>query len=162
MSVELKDYEWVNNMLVENGIDSILYGSLGVSVYLGRFREFDDIDLLVDEEYVGNRWNFLNELMVNNGFNLVDEKEHEFVNNEGIRVAFARKDVLIRDRVCNPERDIVDVVVEGVEVRTLNVKGFIEAYTHSSTDGYRTEKRGDSDLSIVKKLKSQKSDTAFI
>lgn len=153
MPVELNDYKRVNNLLLENDVDSILYGSLGASVYLGKFRKFDDIDLLVNEEYLENKWNFLNELMIKNGFNLIDEKEHEFLNDKGVKVAFAKKNVLIKDEICNPETDVVSIVVEGIVVKTLNVKGFIEAYTFSSNDGYRIEKRGDSDLNIVRKLK---------
>lgn len=154
MSVKLSDYKWVNGFLVENGIDSILYGSLGVSVYLGNFREFDDIDLLVDDEYLGDKWVFLKNLMIDKGFSLTDEKEHEFVNTDGVKVAFAEKSVLTDDKICDPKKNAVKVIVDGIEVNTLKPGVFIKAYTFSSTDGYRIEKRGDSDLNIVRRLRS--------
>ena len=154
MSASLKDYEKVNRILVFNGINSILYGSLGVSVYLGNFRDFDDIDLLIDKKYLDSKWEFLRSLMIKNGFNLIDANEHEFINHEGVKVAFAEIDVLIRDKICDPVSDVVEILVGEVEVKTLNIKGFINAYTFSSTDGYRIDKRGDSDLNIVRKLKS--------
>lgn len=154
MSVKLSDYNLVNNFLIESGIESILYGSLGVSVYLGNFREFDDIDLLVDDEYLGKKWAFLKDLMINKGFKVTDEKEREFVNTDGVKVAFAGKSVLVDDSICDPISDVININVGGIGVNTLNRNGFIKAYTYSSTDGYRIEKRGDSDLNIVKKLKS--------
>jgi hypothetical protein len=156
MSVKLSDYKKVDNILREKSIDSILYGSLGVSVYLGNFRDFDDIDLLVDDEYIEGKWSFLKELMLSNGFEVSDEKEHEFINTDGVKVAFAKKRVLIDDNICDPKSDVVKTIVDGVEINTLKPNCFIKAYTFSSTDGYRIEKRGDSDLNIVRDLKKLK------
>ena len=156
MSVTLGDYKKVDGFLRVNNVDSILYGSLGVSVYLGKFRDFDDIDLLVDDEFTGEKWSFLKELMSSNGFEISDEKEHEFVNPEGIKVAFAEKSVLIEDNICDPKSDVVKIIVDGIDVNTLKPECFIKAYTFSSTDGYRIEKRGNSDLNIVQKLRDLK------
>ncbi|KKT44259.1 MAG: Phosphoribosylanthranilate isomerase [Candidatus Collierbacteria bacterium GW2011_GWF2_44_15] len=156
MSVKLGDYKKVDGFLRVNNVDSILYGSLGVSAYLGNFRDFDDIDLLVDDEFIGEKWSFLKELMSSNGFEISDEKEHEFVNPEGVKVAFAEKSVLIDDNICDPKSDVVKIIIDGVEVNTLSPNSFIKAYTFSSTDGYRIEKRGDSDLNIVRDLKKLK------
>ncbi|KKT39856.1 hypothetical protein A3K29_00740 [Candidatus Collierbacteria bacterium RIFOXYB2_FULL_46_14] len=156
MSVKLGDYKKVDGFLRVNNVDSILYGSLGVSVYLGKFRDFDDIDLLVDDEFTGEKWSFLKELMSSNGFEISDEKEHEFVNPEGIKVAFAEKSVLIEDNICDPKSDVVKIIVDGIDVNTLKPECFIKAYTFSSTDGYRIEKRGNSDLNIVQKLRDLK------
>jgi len=155
MSVKLSDYKLVRNFLSEKGIDSILYGSLGVSVYLGEFREFDDIDLLVEDEFMDKKWDYLKELMKNKGFEILDEKEHEFVNNNGVKVAFAGRSVLVEDNICDPNTDRVSKNIGGIEVSTLKPECFIKAYTFSSTDGYRIQKRGDSDLNIVRMLKEQ-------
>jgi len=38
------------------GIDPILYGSQGVSVYLGAFKQFGDIDLLIESRWLGADW----------------------------------------------------------------------------------------------------------
>lgn len=154
MPVTLNDYQKVNKHLKENRIDAILYGSLGVSVYLGNFRDFDDIDLLVDETYVKGEWSKLVNIMFQIDFKLVDEHEHQFVNKEGIKVAFASKNVLVEDNICNPIKDCVTIQKDNITINTISPESFIKAYTFSSTDGYRIEKRGDSDLQIVKKLKS--------
>ena len=155
MTVTIKDYQQINKFLSDNGIDTILYGSLGVSVYLGNFRDFDDIDLLVDNIYMEEKWGTLKDLMLKNGFQITDEKEHEFINVREVKVAFAEKDVLIEDHICDPLTDTVTIYLDGVTVKTLKPECFIKAYTFSSTDGYRIEKRGDSDLNIVKKLQKK-------
>ena len=156
MSMKLGDYNLVDRFLRESGIDSILYGSLGVSIYLGPFREFDDVDLLVDDEYVGRKWSALKNLMIKEGFEVSDEKEHEFVNTNGVKVAFAGKSVLVDDKICDLVDGVIKITVDGIEVKTLKLDGFIKAYTFSSTDGYRIEKQGNSDLNIVRKLKELK------
>lgn len=153
MSVTLNNYKEINNFLANNGIDTILYGSLGVSSYLGNFREFDDIDLLIDKEFLGNKWEFLKGLMNSHGFRLENEKEHEFIDNKSVKVAFAAKDVLVDDNICDPKLDVVEIENEGIKIKTLNVKGFLNAYTFSSADGYRFEKRGDNDTIILRRLK---------
>ncbi len=154
MAVKIEDYKLVNRFLISEGVDSILYGSLGVSVYLGNFRDFDDIDLLVEDKNVEGEWSRLKEIMAKQGFDISDEHEHEFKNTEGVKVAFASQNVLVEDNICDPNKDLVTVQVDDVTVRTITPEAFIKAYTFSSTDGYRIDKRGDSDLNIVRKLKS--------
>lgn len=156
MTVTLRDYDRVKSLLSENGIDSILYGSLGASVYLGNFREFNDVDLLVDRKYLSEEWSQLIEQMKQHGFQIVNKKEHEFLNEEGKKVAFAEKDVLIRDKICDPVKDVLEFTQRGVKVRTLTIDGFINAYKFSSKDGYRIEKRGRNDLQVVMLLQDLK------
>ncbi len=158
MPVTLTDYQKVNEHLQKNNIDSILYGSLGVSVYLGNFRDFDDIDLLVDETYIRGEWSKLINIMSQIGFQLADEHEHQFANNEGTKVAFASKNVLVEDNICNPTKDGITIQKDNITINTITPESFIKAYTFSSTDGYRLEKRGDSDLQIVHKLKKLTGD----
>lgn len=150
----INNYKEVNSFLKENMIDTILYGSLGVSVYLGNFRLFDDIDLLVPNDYINKKWGYLKQIMTSHGFFISDEHEHEFKNQSGVKVAFASQNVLLEDDICDPQKDRVIVQVGDVTVQTITKEGFIKAYTFSSTDGYRLEKRDDSDLQIVQKLKS--------
>lgn len=153
MAVNLNNYFEIKSVLDKNGIDSILYGSLGVSVYLGNFREFDDVDLLVDKEFLKSRWPELKEIMAKEGFSVLDEKEHEFINSKGVKIAFARNNVLERDGICTLDTGVIEVEKDGRKVRTITKEAFINAYLFSSTDGYRKEKRGRSDLDIVDSLK---------
>ena len=119
MPVTLTDYQKINEHLKKNNIDTILYGSLGVSVYLGNFRDFDDIDLLVDDKYIEGEWPKLVNIMSQIDFKLVDEHEHQFVNNQGIKVAFASKNVLVKDNICNPAKDSITIQKNNIIINTI-------------------------------------------
>ena len=147
------EYQKVNIFLSNNGIDSILYGSLGVSVYLGNFKEFGDIDILIPDVYLKDKWPELTTIMNGNGFKLIDEQEHEFSNDKGIEVAFAGQSILERDKICNPQKDIQVHYINGIAIKTLSKEAFIRAYTVSAKDGYRKDVRGKKDLDIINKLK---------
>lgn len=153
MTVNFKNYQKVNKFLIENKIDSILYGSLGVSIYLGKFKEVNDIDLLVEDVYLNDKWSDLIEIMKDNSFELIDSREHEFINKQDLKIAFAKKSILTKDNICDPQKDIQTHNNNGILIKTLTKQAFINAYTFSSKDGYRKEKRGKNDLDIVKRLK---------
>lgn len=151
--INFNEYQKVNNFLSNNGIDSILYGSLGASVYLGNFKEFGDIDLLIPDLYLKDKWPELTSIMNNNGFKLIDEQEHEFSNDQGIEVAFAGQSILERDKICNPQKDIQIHYINGIAIKTLSKEAFIRAYIVSAKDGYRKDVRGKKDLDIINRLK---------
>ena len=153
MAVDLKNYFKIKDVLDKNGVDSILYGSLGVSVYLGNFREFNDVDLLVNKNFVEGRWSELKKIMMGENYSVLDEKEHEFINSEGVKIAFAGNNVLERDGICALDTGVIKVEMNGKKIRTLTREAFINAYLFSSKDGYRKEKRGRSDLDIVGALR---------
>ena len=55
-------------VLKELQIKPVIYGSFGVEVYLGDFKNFEDIDILVDDEFLNNRWAEFQKLFEANGF----------------------------------------------------------------------------------------------
>lgn len=75
-------HKHIESFLKKHGVSPILYGSLGVSVYLGKFKDFDDIDLLIDDQWFNDKWSDLLRIMTQNGFELIDLKEHEFRNSK--------------------------------------------------------------------------------
>lgn len=153
MTANINNYFKIKEVLDKNGIDSILYGSLGVSVYLGNFKEFDDVDLLINKNFIGERWPELKEIMTEENFSVLDEKEHKFINSEGVKIAFAGNNVLERDKVCTLDTGVVEIERGGKKIKTITKEAFINAYLFSSNDGYRKEKRGRSDLDIVDALR---------
>jgi len=46
------------------GIKPIIYGSFGVVNYLGNFKKFEDIDILIDDEFVNKRWEEFKKLLI--------------------------------------------------------------------------------------------------
>ncbi len=137
-------------LLQKEGVDPILYGSQGVSLYIGQFKRFGDADFLVDSPWLSNEWDRLVSIMAKLGFFLVDEHEHEFQNDEDMRAAFADTSVLARDGIADPLDEAVQIFdINGVRVRTLRAETFKKAYEFSEKDGYRRELRGKNDRIII-------------
>jgi len=150
----LKTLELVAFLRTHN-IDPLVYGSLGASLYLGNFKEFDDIDLLVDSKYVKSDWNKLIKIMGLAGYTMIDESEHEFKNDNGVVVAFADIEILRRDGIIkNDSRAFASIPVGGTFIRTLPATGFIKAYEFSQKDGYRLNVRGKKDRDVILRLQS--------
>lgn len=147
--LKLEDAVQIIRNLQKAKVDPILYGSLGVSQYLGIFKSFNDIDLLVAPEWLHDDWNSLQEVMSELGFSLVDEHEHEFKNDEGLNVAFAQETVLTRDGILDSISKVIYVVIDNITIRTLTARDFLAAYRYSVKDGYRIESRGKKDAEII-------------
>lgn len=131
-------------------IEPIVYGSQGVSLYIGQFKEFGDIDLLVDKQWVNERWQNLIAKMSEIGFVLVDEHEHEFSNPAGTTIAFAGSDILIRDGITKSVNDAVESFeLDTILVRTLKPEVFLRAYEFSALDGYRMANRNKKDNVVI-------------
>lgn len=139
--------------LQSHGIDPILYGSQGVALHIGKFKEFGDIDLLVQDEWIGNRWDELVAIMAELSFEMVNRHEHEFKNQSDISVGFAAESILTRDRILTSGlQEVLRVRFGRTVVRTLNKVAFLRAYEFSVRDGYRVEQRGKKDADIIKLL----------
>lgn len=139
------------SILAEFKIKPIIYGSFGVANYLGNFKKFEDIDILIDDEFLNNRWEEFQKLLEKNNFNLIDEKEHEF-ELDGKKVGFASKDILIRDKIINDYSELVKYKNE--DALTLTPEDFLEAYKFSIKDGYRINTRNKKDEDIIKGLEA--------
>lgn len=149
----LAAYKTISAFFLKVSIHLILYGSVGASHYIGNFKEFNDIDILIEGEWLKRKWEEFKMLMNNHGYILVDEKEHEFENSEKIRVAFAAHSVLVRDKIANLPQDSVDATIDGVKVKTFTAEAFLRAYEFSVDDGYRTKERGKKDSEAITLLK---------
>lgn len=136
-------------MLRDEGIEPILYGSAGASLYVGEFKKVGDIDLLIESRWLKDDWKVFIEMMSRHGFSLFDQKEHEFMDKLGEKLSFAEKDVLVRDKICDPSKDLVKRRVGDLEVTTLSPAAFRQAYLFSSKDGYRHERRTIKDEQVV-------------
>lgn len=138
-------------ILKELKIKPIIYGSFGVATYLDNFKDFGDIDILIEDEFVNDKWIEFRKLFEIKGFNLINEKEHEF-EFEGKKVGFASKNILIRDKIINDYRELIQY--KNKDAFTLTPKDFLKAYRFSIKDGYRIKTRGKKDRDIIKKLET--------
>ncbi len=136
-------------MLRDEGIEPILYGFAGASLYLGKFKEIRDIDLLVDGHWLHEDWQAFVGAMKRHGFLLSDEQEHEFVDERGEKLSFAAKEILAREKICDPAENLVRKRVGYIEVTTLSTSDFRTAHRFSSRDGYRQSKREFKDRRVI-------------
>ncbi|HBB49452.1 TPA: hypothetical protein DEQ22_00380 [Candidatus Nomurabacteria bacterium] len=133
------------------GIKPIIYGSFGVVNYLGNFKKFEDIDILIDDEFVNKRWEEFKKLLEGSNFNLVDENEHEFeLDNK--KVGFASKNILIRDKIINDYSELIQY--KNTNALTLKPEDFLVAYKFSIKDGYRINTREKKDKDIINMLEA--------
>ncbi len=136
-------------ILKELKIKPVIYGSFGVSAYLGNFKNFEDIDILIQDEFINERWEEFRKQLEAKGFCLIDEKEHEF-ELEGKKVGFAPMGILIRDKIVNSYSELVQY--KNTDALTLTPEDFLKAYKFSVKDGYRINTRGKKDGDIIKRL----------
>ena len=130
-------------------IQPVVYGSFGVSLYLHEFKTFGDIDLLIEYEFLHTRWEEFKNLFESNGFNLIDEQEHEFMR-DGKTVGFASKTILIKDKIITDFSELVKF--KESDAITLTPYGFLKAYMFSIKDGYRIATRNKKDEDIIRRL----------
>ena len=128
-------------------IKPVVYGSFGVSLYLGNFKKFADIDILIDDEFLNKRWKELKKLLEDNNFNLINEKEFELGNK---KVGFASKNILIRDNIIDDYSKLIQY--KNTYALTLKPEDFLKAYKFSIKDGYRINTRNKKDKDIIKRL----------
>jgi hypothetical protein len=141
-------------MLRSHDIEPVVYGSTGASLYLGPFKTLNDVDLLLDDPWLGERWAELQEFLREAGFRLIDEREHEFEDSHGRSPSFARKSILLRDKILHTFDDLVTVQTHSGRLTTLSPLGFLRAYEFSARDGYRKDMRGKKDEDVIVLLKS--------
>jgi len=154
MNATLESAAQLSTYLAEHEVDPILYGSLGASIYLGAFKQFGDIDLLIESAWLDEQWPELVRIMHDQNFELVDPREHEFRNKEGLAVAFADKSILVRDKIITSPNEIVERMIGSVVVSTLSPEAFRRAYAFSKQDGYRRDVRQKNDEAIIHRLEA--------
>ena len=130
-------------------IKPVIYGSFGVSYYLGNFKQFGDLDLLVEDKFIDNNWKELNTFLSSHNFVLINEREHEFLF-DNFKVGFAKKSILIKDGIIEDYTDLVKY--EKVGAYTLRPEHFLAAYRFSLKDGYRLANRLKKDQEIIDKI----------
>ena len=119
-------------------ITPLLFGSLGLEQRLCVNLNPDDIDVLIPEAYLNEKWDSIVEIMVENGYTLYDIHEHVF-EKSGLSIAFAS----IENLVPFAEIDLTKIpVVEEADTKylLLGLQDYLKVYTASSKDGYRNTK----------------------
>jgi len=136
----------------------VLYGSLGLYKIIGEHSECSDVDVLVPDEFVNERWDELIKLIEKMGFELKDEHEHEFIRNSEI-VAFAKQNDLIKRIGLYPNKLIV-CKVDDIKFKELSIEDYLSVYRLMLRDDYRQEKRGKADQEKIELIEKYISKNA--
>ena len=100
----------------------LIYGSLGLEYITNENLNADDIDILIPQVFVGERWDEFKAVLINEGYILVDEHEHAFQKN-GICYAYASLEELESfAQICLS--DIEQRSKDGVPFRVLSLEQY--------------------------------------
>lgn len=138
------------------GIVPLLYGSLGLEYLTGENLHADDIDILIPEVFLHDRWCKFQNVLANSEYTLTDAHEHAF-KKDGITYTYASmEDLQTFDGI--PIEEIPQCTCDTVNFRLLSLEQYQRVYAAASKDGYRLEVRQKKDadkLTIIQKhLKS--------
>ena len=113
----------------------LLFGSLGLEERLNTNLNVDDIDVLIPEVFLNEKWNSIVTIMNDNGYVLYDLHEHAF-EKSGLSIAFASIENLAP--FANIDLTKIPIIEEiGIRYYLLSLQDYLKVYTASSKDGYR-------------------------
>ena len=130
----------------------LMYGSLGLEYITNENLNADDIDILIPEVFVTERWNEFNSFLTSKGYILLDEHEHTFEKN-GILYSYASIEELETFAKIRLS-DIEQLYINGVKFGLLSLEQYLKVYRASAKDGYRVnvrEKKDSDKIAIIEK-----------
>ncbi len=134
----------------------LLYGSLGLEQRLHTNLNADDIDVLIPESFLNEKWQSIVDLMSKNGYSLYDIDEHAFEKN-GLSIAFASIESLVP--FAGVEVEKIPVIEEnGINYKLLDLHDYLKVYTASLKDGYRKNVKNKNDkekIDLINKALSE-------
>ena len=135
------------------GIVPLMYGSLGLEYITNENLNADDIDILISEIFITDRWNEFKDFLISEGYVLVDEHEHTFVR-DGVAYSYADIEDLEPFAGINIE-DIEMHEADGVRFLLLSLEQYLAVYRQSSKDGYRVNIRQKKDADKIRFIESK-------
>lgn len=136
----------------EFGIVPLMYGSLGLEYLTGENLNADDIDILIPEIFLRDRWQEFRNVLESCGYCLTNEREHTFCK-DGFAYSYASVEEL-EDFAGISVCEIRQFTENGVAFRLLSLEQYRKVYTASAKDGYRREVRQKKDgekLAVIQK-----------
>ena len=149
------------NLFLENArflsdkfdIVPLLYGSLGLEYLTGDDLGADDIDILVPQAFITERWHEFKSFLEVQGYALTDEHEHTFVR-DGVTYSYA--DIEDLESFAGIRmKDIEMREADGVNFLMLSLEQYLAVYKQSSKDGYRVNIRQKKDADKIRFIESK-------
>ena len=144
-----KEFLYIAKLLNERlHIVPLLFGSLGLEERLHADLDADDIDVLIPEAFLNEKWDSVVSIMNGNGYVLYDLHEHAF-EKAGLSFAFASIESL--ENFAGVDTSKIPIVEEiGVRYYLLDLQDYLKVYTASSKDGYRKNIKNKKDEQKIK------------
>ena len=133
------------------GIVPLLYGSVGLEYITGENLSSDDIDILIPEVFIKERWNEFKDFLKDYGYILTDEAEHTF-EKDGTFYSYAKLEELF-DFAGIKTADIEIKTKDGVSFMVLSAEQYLKVYSASAKDGYRINTRKKKDFEKIEFIK---------
>lgn len=135
-------------------IQPLLYGSLGLEVLTGENFNADDIDILIPEIFIKDKWiEFMNYLEAN-GYEMVDLHEHTFKKDK-CHFSFSFIESL-KSFANIEEENLANNTVKDCTYKLMNLQQYLAVYEASSKDSYRKKieknKKDENKIKFIKKL----------
>lgn len=135
------------------GITPLLFGSLGLQLLVEENLNCDDIDILIPEIFIGERWEEFKAFLDSKGYVLIDLHEHTFTK-DNISYSYASIEGLY---------NFVGINIDDFDIKSdnqicyyqLNLLQYLTVYEKSSLDGYRINKKEKKDKEKVELIKSR-------
>ena len=135
------------------GIVPLMYGSLGLEYITNENLNADDIDILISEIFITDRWNELKDFLISEGYVLTDEHEHTFLR-DGVTYSYA--DIEDLESFAGIRmKDIEMREADGVNFLMLSLEQYLVVYQKSSKDGYRVNVRQKKDADKIRFIESK-------
>jgi phosphoribosylanthranilate isomerase len=141
------------------GIVPLMYGSLGLEYITNENLNADDIDILISEIFITDRWNEFNDFLISEGYVLLDEHEHTFQKNNTSYSYASIEELKSFTRI--DLSDIEQRYSNGIMFKLLSLEQYLKVYRASAKDGYRItvrEKKDNDKIAFIEKqlkLKNQ-------
>ncbi len=137
----------------ELNIVPLLYGSLGLEQRLNKNLNADDIDILIPEIFLNEKWDSLTALMNGDGYTLYDLREHAF-EKSGVSAAFAAIESLTPFAGIDLKQ-IPIIEEDRARYYLLNLSDYLKVYSSSAKDGYRENVKNKRDEQFIEYIKSE-------
>ncbi|MBQ8512966.1 MAG: class I SAM-dependent RNA methyltransferase [Clostridia bacterium] len=134
-------------LLAEMHITPLLYGSLGLELLTHEPLGADDIDILIPEVFLTERWDEFCGMLEKNGCTLTDAHEHTFTK-DGVEYSYAKIEELEAFAGISTA-DIAETEMDRTKFGLLSLEQYLAVYRASSQDGYRIHTRQKKDFDKI-------------
>ena len=138
----------------------LLYGFLGLEVLTGEKLNADDVDMLIPEMFIKDKWTDLMNYLETCGYEMIDLHEHTF-EKDNCHFAFSFIEGL---------EPFAKIKVEEIEIKNdknciyklMNLQQYLAVYEASSKDAYRKkiekDTKDETKIKFIKRLLEKNND----